>query len=148
MLTSRMEALTDGLVDLLHRLCSQSSNAPPYRQVYCRTAVETPYEFLVAVANRIDRYLQILRLENCSSLVVSKLNFYLNSFSTSLMFSRGLLRSPSFDQSAPVGRQDEKVDNQVFRIDRANFSAAINLIISHQANEDWASYDYSVSAFS
>ena len=74
--------------------------------------------------------------------------FYLNSFSTSLMFSRGLLRSPSFDQSSPVGRQDEKVDNQVFRIDRANFLAAINLIISHQANEDWASYDYSVSAFS
>ena len=64
------------------------------------------------------------------------------------MFSRGLLRSPSFDQSAPVGRQDEKVDNQVFRIDGANFSAAINLIISQQANEDWASYDYSVSAFS
>ena len=29
-LTSRMEALTDGLVDLLHRLCSQSSNTPPY----------------------------------------------------------------------------------------------------------------------
>merc|ERR1719234_854970 len=71
---SRMEALGDGVADLIHR-----------------TAVETPYEFLGALANKIDR---------------------------------GLLRSPALSQSTLEGRLDQKV------------------------NEDWASYDYSLSAFS
>lgn len=71
---SRMEALGVGVADIVHR-----------------TAVETPYEFLAALASKIDR---------------------------------GLLRSPAFSQSTLEGRLDQKV------------------------NEDWASYDYSLSAFS
>ena len=44
---------TWSIADMISMACLENDNQPD-----CRTAVETPYEFLEALANRIDRCLQ------------------------------------------------------------------------------------------
>ena len=70
---------------------------------------------------------------------------------------RGLLRNPPLSQSRLEGRLDQKVDSIIlchlrFEFDHISIDQKLQTTkgpsSKSQVNEDWASYDYSLSAFS
>ena len=69
---------------------------------------------------------------------------------------RGLLRNPPLSQSRLEGRLDQKVDSILFHFRLAFDHISIDQKLQttkgpsskSQVNEDWTSYDYSLSAFS